>query len=216
MLFLGMHLDRIAKAVLPLKHENKRNQYLKALLSGNLNFFERKESMAKSFLWELEVWSWLREKTKNVELEEPDITVNYNGSFIAIACKKFYSERHVQNVLSQGVKQIERGHEFGIVAINLDELLPEDKVLKGKSLNAAKERLLKNNEEFLDNHNRHLARYFSANRLISAIVSTSAIIDIPSEKPRFRNMYQRVIWEVSELSTRHREQLHKFYNTVMN
>ncbi len=216
MFFLGMHLDRIAKAVLPLKSEKKRDGYLKHLLSGSLNFFEREKAEAKNFLWELEVWSWLREKTENVELEEPDITVNYDGSFIGIACKKLYSEKNAHNIPYKKVKQIEKRHEFGIVAINIDNLLPENNIIQAENINAANEMLRKNNDKFLGEHSRYFEKYFSENRLIAAIVSTSAIVDIPSEKPQFRNMYQRVIWNVEGLSTKHKEQVDNFRKTVMD
>jgi hypothetical protein len=216
MLFLGMDLDRIVEAVLPLKYESEKTSYLKKLLSGTLDFFERKKSKAKSALWELEIWSWLLKKTQNARLGEPDITVNYAGSRIGIACKKLYSERHVQNVLSEAVKQIEKGFEFGIVAINIDDLLPENVVLKSENSNAASERLFKNNDEFLRRNGRHFEKYFSTDRLISAIISTSAIVDTPSEKPQFKRMYQRLVWTVYGLSTGHKKILDKFYNSVMN
>ena len=215
-LFSCMHLGRIAEAVLPLKSEKKRDEYLKHLLSGSLNFLEREKSKAKNLLWELEVWSWLREKTGNVELEEPDVTVNYDGSFIGIACKKLYSEKNAHNIPSKKVKQIEKRHEFGIVAINIDNLLPENNIIQAENINAANEMLRKNNDKFLGEHSRYFEKYFSENRLIAAIVSTSAIVDIPSEKPRFRNMYQRVIWNVEGLSTKHKEQVDNFRKTVMD
>ncbi len=215
-LFSCMHLGRIAEAVLPLKSEKKRDEYLKHLLSGSLNFLERDKSKAKNLLWELEVWSWLQEKTGNVELEEPDVTVNYDGSFIGIACKKLYSEKNAHNIPSKKVKQIEKRHEFGIVAINIDNLLPENNIIEAENINAASEMLHKNNDKFLGEHSRYFEKYFSENRLIAAIVSTSAIVDIPSEKPRFRNMYQRVIWNVEGLSTKHKEQVDNFRKTVMD
>ncbi|MGB8225835.1 MAG: hypothetical protein WCE45_03055 [Sedimentisphaerales bacterium] len=216
--FLCLHLDRLAKAILPLQNEDQQTQclYLEKLLSGTLDFFKREKSEAKSFLWELEVWSWLREKTKNVKLEEPDITVNYSGSRIGIACKKLYSEKHVQNVLSEGVGQIEKEFEFGIVAINIDELLPENSVLKAENTNIASEIIQKNNDIFLNKHSRHFEKYFSKSRIISTIISTSVLIDIPSQKPQFSNMYRRIVWTVSGLSIKHKEQLDNFYNTVMN
>ncbi len=216
--FLCLHLDRVAKAILPLQNEDQQTQclYLKKLLSGTLDFFKREKSEAKSFLWELEVWSWLREKTENVKLEEPDVTIDYNDSHIAIACKKLYSEKHVQNVLSEGVGQIEKGFEFGIVAINIDELLPENMVLKAGNTNIAAEIIQKNNDKFLNKHSRHFEKYFSKSRIISVVVSTSTLIDIPSQRPRFSNMYQRIIWTVSGLSVKHKKQLDNLYDTVMN
>jgi hypothetical protein len=85
--------------------------------------------------------------------DPPDVIVNYENSRIGIACKKLYSERHVQNVLSEAVGQIEGDFDFGIVGLNLDDLLPEGVVLKGSSTNAVAERLLAQTTFFSRNTN---------------------------------------------------------------
>jgi len=216
MLFLGIHLDRIADAILPLRTVPEKEQYLKDLLSGSLNFFERKRSMAKNVFWELELWSKLRRRTEKVFLHEPpDIVVKYGESRIGIACKKLYSERHVQNVLSQAVGQIENEFEFGIVAINIDDLLPEDAVLKMHSSTAVGERLNQVNSDFIRKHERHLTKYLSAGRILSAIVSCSILTDVESERPRFRNSYQWTVWTIPGLSAKQKKQIDFFYETVM-
>lgn len=216
MFFGGIHLDRIADAILPLRDERKRGHYLKDLTSGSLNFFERKRSKAKNIFWELEVWAKLRRRTEKVFLvEPPDIAIEYDESRIGIACKKLYSERHVQNVLSQAVEQVEKEYDFGIVAINLDDLLPEDVVLKMESTEAVGKKLNQINSEFIHRHIRHLTKYLSIGRIMSAIVSCSVVADIESERPRFRNSYQWTVWNISGLSDQQEKQISNFYNTVM-
>ena len=215
-LFLSMHLDRIADAILLLSNVSEKNHFLKKLKSGTLNFLSREKSEAKNTLWEIEVWAKLRKRLNAVYLEEPpDIVVKFNNSSIGISCKKLYSESHVQNILSQAVKQIEQNFEFGIVAINLDDLLPADVILKMKSSDAVTERLNDINTNFINRHIRHFTKYFSKNRIISAIISTSILTDVPPERPRVRNTSQWTVWTVSELSQRHKTQLNKFYSVVM-
>ena len=173
MLFMAMHLDRIAEAILPLKGEEEQTQYLRDLLSGTLDFFERKASHAKDMFWELEVWSRLRKNIEQVFLREPpDVVVNFSDSHIGISCKKIYSERHVQNVLSKAVNQIEKEYEFGIVAVNVDDLLPPNATLNLNSSQAVAERLNQHNQEFLQKHDRHFRKYLGGGRLISAIISS--------------------------------------------
>jgi len=213
--FLGMHLDRIGDAVIPLRDLLSKTD-LKRLLSGSLNFFSREKSNAKDAFWELEVCSKLRNRKADASLREPpDVVVEYETSRIGIACKKLYSEGHVQNVLSQAVKQIEKEFDFGIVAINLDDLLPEDVVLKRGSSEAVSKRLLEINERFLRVHERHFRKYLSKGRLISAIVSTSMIADVLTERPQFRNTYQWTIWTIPGLDSKYSAQVEKFYQTVM-
>lgn len=215
--FQATHLDRIADAVLPLGGIANNVTYLKALLSGSLNFFAREPSRAKDIFWELEVWSRLLRRNADAHLEDPpDVVVNYDNFCIGIACKKLYSERHVQNVLSEAVRQIERDFDFGIVGLNLDDLLPGDVVLKRDSTNAVAEGLLHANNRFLHNHERHFRKYLAKGRLISAIVSTSILADVPAERPQFRNTYQWTVWTIPGLDARYQEPLNKFYRTVMS
>lgn len=215
-LFTAMHLDRIAEAVLPLKGEPYRAQYLKSILSGTLDFFERNQSYAKNIFWEIEVWSKLRKKSKRVFLKEPpDIVVNFDDTRIGIACKKIYSERHVQNVLSQAVSQIEKEFEFGIVAINIDDLLHPQATLNLESSHAVAELLNKYNGEFLRRHDRHFRKYLTGGRIISAIISSCVISDVPYERPQFNNAWQWTVWTIPGLSENQQIQLDRFYNIVM-
>ena len=214
--FLGIHLDRIADVVLPLTGEANRAKYLKDLLSGTLNFFQREHSKAKNIFWELEVWSRLRKRTNQLSLAEPpDVIVDFEDSRIGIACKKVYSERHVQNVLSQAVDQIESDFEFGIVAVNIDDLLPADAVLKLATSHAVSDKLHLHNEEFLQRHERHFRKYLSKGRLISAIVSTSVILNVLTERPRFNNAYQWTVWTIPGLADPYRGQVNRFYEVMM-
>lgn len=215
--FLSMHLDRIAKNILLLENVPDKIQFLKRLKSGSLNFFQRDKSEAKNTLWEIEVWAQLQKRIRLVYLEEPpDVVVRFEDSKIGISCKKVYSENHVQNILSKAVEQIEKEYEFGIVAINIDDLLPPDVVLKMESSDAVIERLHGFNADFINRHIRHFTKYFSQTRIISVIVSTSLIADVPPERPRFRNTFQWTVWAVTGLPERYRVQLDKFYNLVMN
>ena len=216
MFFRAIQLDRIADSVLPLRGVQINADYLKILPSASLNFFAREPSEAKDIFWELEVWSRLLRRNADANLEEPDIVVNYDGLRIGIACKKFYSEKHVQNVLSEGVRQIERDFDFGVVAINLDDLLPENVVLKEDSTKAVAERLLRANADFIQQHQRHLKKYLSKGRLISAIVSTSVLADVSTEKPQFRNTSQWTVWTISGLDAERQKHLNKFYAAVMS
>jgi hypothetical protein len=122
-LFSTLHVGRIYSGIEFLPNEVNKEKYLRDLLNGSLNFFERKISHAKNIFWELEAFTKIKKAIDKTYLEEPDIVVNINQLSIAIPCKKTYSENGVPKVLSNAVAQIEKKHEFGIVAINIDDLL---------------------------------------------------------------------------------------------
>jgi len=153
MLFTALHLDRIAEAVLPLREAPNCRSYLQSICDGSLDFFKREKSRAKDIFWEIETWAILKRKLPNVSLcEPPDILVDFGNANIGIACKKIYSEKHVQNVLSQAVSQIEKNLDVGIVAVNIDDLVPADKVLKAASFQEMTQVVRGLNESFIQRH----------------------------------------------------------------
>jgi len=216
LVFRGMHLDRIAEAVLSLQHIPNREEYLTALTSGSLDLFDRQQSKAKDILWELEMWSIFRRRAMEAALAEPpDIVVSFEGVKVGVACKKLYSEKHVQNVLSQGVAQIEASFDFGIIALNLDDLIPPNQLLRKPTQRSMGECIVDLNTRFLKSHERHFRKYLSSGRLLSALVSTSLIADVYKEQPQFVNACQASIWTIPGLPSEKYRQLQKFYAQLM-
>ncbi len=214
-LFAAMHIHRISEALLPLRHETKRDPYLRALLSGTFDFFERTHSRAKDIFWELEVWSKLREKTIQVALQDPpDLVMHFTSTRVAIACKKVYSEKHIQNVLSKAVAQVERESEFGVAAINIDDLLPANATLRQGSFQAVREQLDRYNMAFLEKHERHFRKYLSGGRLLLAIISSSVIADVAGDRPRFNNTCEWTAWTIPHLPERHRVLLDRLQQLI--
>lgn len=215
LLFKTLHIEKIGSALQLLKYEFKKETYLKDLLRGTLNFFERKPSRAKRILWELEVWSKIKNSIPETHLDEPDVLVSFNNSQIAIPCKKIFSENGVSKILSYAVSQIENSFEFGIVAINIDDLLPADTTLKARTFDELADKLLAVNMQFLIRHERHFLKYLAQSRIIAMIVSTSIVADILNESPKFNNAYQWTIWTVPDLKLQHQKQINAFRQKVI-
>ncbi len=209
-------LDRIADSVLPLSEIPARGRFLKALVSDNLDLLSRTKSHAKNVLWELELWSALKRRSLDAVLEEPpDIVVRFDASRIGIPCKKLYSEKHVQNVLSEAVAQIESSFDFGIVALNLDELIPADHIFRTPTLDSMAKHIMDLNHRFLVRHDRHFRKYLASGRVISALVSTSLLADAYRERTRFNNARQSTVWTIPGLPFEKNRQLRNFYNALM-
>jgi hypothetical protein len=209
-------LDRITAAVLPLRDVLDRSTFLSALTSGSLDLLDRKRSRAKDILWELEFWSMLKRRSFNASLEEPpDIVVNFEDLRIGVACKKLYSDRHVQNVLSQAVAQVEPTFDFGIVAISIDDLLPPNQILRTPSQGSMRRYIGDLNARFVQAHERHFRRYLGSGRLISAFVSTSVLADVYRERTRFNNAQQSTVWTIPGLSIEKAQALRMFYDRFM-
>jgi hypothetical protein len=213
--FRVMHLNRIADAVLPLHDIPERTKYLVSLTSGNLDLLSRHRCHAKDVLWELELWSALRSRSFDVSLLEPDILARFEGLKLAIACKKLHSDRHLQNVLSRGVAQVKSSSDFGIVAINIDDLIDANVILRIGSVAMAERFVTAINDRFLFVHDRHFRKYLSSGRLLCVLVSTAVIADIPSARPRFHNVRRSSIWTIPGLPVEKERMLRRFYSQLM-
>lgn len=213
-LFSASQLDRVAAAALPLGVSVRSKEFLSALLCGSLDLLGREQSKAKDTLWELELWQQLVRMGMHATLDEPDIVVSFDGARIGIACKKFYSEKNVSKVLSQAVAQFETEFDFGIIAINLDDLTPANTILKARSLEQMSEMINQVNYFFVKKHDRHLRKYLETGRAISALVSTAVIADVPTAKPRFLNSRQSAVWNIPGLPVDKEKQMRNFFNAA--
>jgi len=210
-------LDRIATAILALEDEPNVAEHLRDLSSGPLNLLDRDQSRAKDILWELELLSILKRRAFDASLKEPpDIVINTGDASIGIACKKIYSEKHVEKVLSNAVHQIEPDFDVGIVAVNIDDLLPPNALLTSKDQANMSGYLNELNAKFIRKHERYLRKYLSSGRIISAMVSTSCLADVRDGRTRFNSAMQITVWTIPGLEPGKNEQLRKFYRVLMD
>lgn len=217
LLFNAAHLKRIAEAILPLQSVENRAQYLTALTSGSLSLRDQEQSTAKDVLWEIELWETLTRHGFTAQLAEPpDIVISFEGAWIGIACKKFYSERHVQNVLSKAVAQIESSFSFGIIAVNLDDLWIYKDGEIYESIETAGKAIEVFNERFLASHKRHFKKYLAPGRAIAALVSTDILAEIKHGRARINNASQTTVWTIPGLVAEKERQLRRFYEQLMN
>jgi hypothetical protein len=216
LMFRVSSLDRVADATLPLSDVPTRRAYLRKLTDGTLDLQKRERSLAKDTLWELELWSTLRGRSIDATLDErPDIVVNFEDAKVGIACKKLYSENNVEKVLSEVVVQIESSYDFGILAVNLDDLILPGQVLRARTQKEMGEFIFNLNLQFLETHKRHFKKYLASGRVISALVSTSVLAAVSTENPAFHIATQKTIWSIPGLVPEKEKQLKRLYAQVM-
>lgn len=207
----ALYISRLADGIQCLENVQDRKKYLIDLLNGSLDFLEHKSSHAKSIFFELEVLTHVKSAFPKSYLAEPDIVVVMENTNIGIPCKKITSENSLQKALSKAVKQIENnGFEFGVVAINIDDLLPEHVILKTDSVSNVLETLYKHNEDFIARHDRHFRKYLNDSRIIGVIVTTSIFADVALDTPRFNNAFQWAIWTIPEISEEEKKIMAEF------
>lgn len=216
-MFDALYVDRIYSALLNLESFQGKNKYLKDLLRSTLDFMEVSQSHSKNVLFELEVTGTLRKIFKDTYLDEPDIIVPFEDGNVGIACKKIISENNFEKQLSNAVKQIkDNNFIFGIVAINIDNLLPERTILNTDTFNQASDILHNQNMEFINKYSGKFLKYLTENRIISVLIVSSTIADIKDEKPRFNNISQSTIWTIQELEKEHKNKINQFKRLANN
>jgi hypothetical protein len=214
--FYSLHLNRLADAILPLRDVPGKERYLNALTSGDLDCFSHQGSYAKNIFWELELWTILRRGCPSASLQDPpDIVLSLAGGTLGVACKKIYSEKNVEKVLSEAVRQVEGDFSVGVVALSLDELIPPETVLRVRNKMEMDRFLHKHIDDFITRHERHLRKYLSAGRLVSALVSVNVIADVLEWKVRFNNARSSLAWTIPGLPTEKEALLKQFRDIAL-
>jgi hypothetical protein len=195
----GAQIDRISDAFDSVVEDNAdiRVAYLRKLVGGNLDMFDRTPSEAKNFLWEMELCALLKRRSFAAVLREPDVVLTMGQRQIGVACKKIYSEENVESTLSNEVSQIESSFELGMVAVNLDDLLPPNQIRVATSDEALSKSLSTDNFAFLDRHQRHFRKYLSSNRILGVMAATGGFATVNHV---VHNARQFTIWVYPNLN----------------
>lgn len=213
-LFKALQLRRIVDAVDQVLQEPALPRVLEELLDGTVDLLQRSQSKAKDTLWELELLSTLRNNQIHTILSEPDLIAFPASNPIGIACKKIYSEANFHKRIQSAVRQIERYGTCGLIAVNIDDLTPQDKILKTDTADQAAGFLRNFITGFMHAHEHTLRRYIEPGRAIAVLVSCAALSDIKDNEPRFCNYRQNFVWHIPNVSDALNEQfsriLHAF------
>lgn len=189
------HLDRMVDALLLLEGDSNCRAYLNKLTSASLNFLGRTPSHAKDIFWEIELWAILKRNDPNVRLvDPPDIIIDTDDGPLAIACKKIYSRKNVARQLSSAVKQLKLFGGIGIAAINIDDLVPGDSLLRSRTSAEMLKFIDAENIRFLSSFERPIRSYFENGRLSAVAICTSLLAEVTNDGTRFNNAKQMTIW----------------------
>jgi hypothetical protein len=196
--FQSLHFGRVAEGLLTLGNVENPSEYLRRMLDGSLDFFERRKSVAKNTLWELSLFARLRARHQDVWLKDPpDICVQIGKTRVGIACKKVYSVKNLSKLLSEAVSQVGDESAFGVAALNIDEFIPGQHLLKKPTSSDAFETLRTIKDKFIAEQQGLFSRYLVPGRIIAVLVDITVLADIPGNNPRFNNAFLSAIWSLT-------------------
>lgn len=187
---------RIAYAIEEALGDPGSKEAIHRIIRSDMNLSTRQISRGKDSLWELDLYRRLKLGGSAVRFDEPDLVVSLGDTLgdYAVACKKIYSERNVAESFSDGCNQILTHGRPGIVAINLDDLLPEDSVWIEPNRSALQSRLEKWNETFIAKNKEHFSKPVERGDCDGVLVYTSLISHVPDMSPQINVTRSSAIW----------------------
>lgn len=192
--------NRVAEAVIAAAGEPNALESLRRIAGNPMDLMGRALSQGKDHLWELELRAILRRRGVSVQLRDPpDIVADVAGTSVPIACKKVYSEKGVEAQIRKGVKQVEAYGAGGLVALNIDDLLPADSILKQRDHALASAWLGAFVSEFIERHRLVFQRPVAQARCDGILVSATCVCDLEEGAPRFTTVTNTTLWSLQTL-----------------
>lgn len=193
-------VNRLADAVVNLPDEPGIQEALKRMAGSVMQPDDRSTSQGKDALWELVLLSDLKSNGLAATAAEPDILVDFGMGQYPIACKKIWSESGVESRVSHAAKQLAPFSNGGVIALNLDDLVPVGKVVAAPTKSLAKEVLTRFNMAFVGRHLDVLQKAVMSGKCDGFIISTTAFAVLCEEETSAHLATQTSLWHVRETS----------------
>lgn len=193
-------VNRLADAVINLPDEPGIQEALRRIAGSVMQPDDRSRSQGKDALWELVLLSDLKNNGLAVTAAEPDILVDFGMGNYPIACKKIWSESGVEKRVSHAAKQLAPFNNGGVIALNLDDLVPVGKVVSVPAKAYVKDVLTRFNLDFIERHRDVLQHAVMDGKCDGFIISTTAFAVLWEEDTSEYLASQTSLWHLRESS----------------
>lgn len=206
-------VNRLVDAVINLPDEPGIQEALKRMARSVMQPDDRNTSQGKDALWELVLLSDLKNNGLAVTAAEPDILVDFGMGNYPIACKKIWSESGVEKRVSHAAKQLAPFNNGGVIAINLDDLVPVGKVISVPTKSYVGGVLTKFNLDFVERNRGVLQNAVRDGKCDGFIISTTALAVLWEEDTPAYLASQTSLWHIQESLPEARERFLAFGHT---
>ncbi|BBP70852.1 hypothetical protein PHLH6_28560 [Pseudomonas sp. Seg1] len=181
----AVYAEKIARVVIDLIDAPGVEEAMQRIAGSDINLSNRFKSQGKDALWELSLLTTLLRKQIKAELvDPPDIVVELRTGSYSIACKKIYELKSLSSRLRDGAKQISKSGSPGIIALNIDDLLPGDHILTSQSPKVALDILSTATKRFFEKNHNAFDKLRTKSCLDGVLISASTISDITATSTR--------------------------------
>jgi hypothetical protein len=209
-LVAAAHANRIICVLDVVGREPDAQEALRRI-AANVDLAGRDQSQGKDALWELELLVKCRARGVDAALvDPPDLVVRVSLGELGIACKKIYSERGVGAQIRKGGKQLGPYGGAGLIALNLDDLLPEDVILRAANIADAGRVLAAFIDEFIARHGRAMQQSVLESKCDGLLLSAHTQADITGSRVRLNNYAHSTLWTVETASQQSHARIQEF------
>lgn len=201
------HAHRISSAIVRVIDDPRARSLLHQMHQKSFVLGDMQQSRGKDLFWELELYVRLLLQGTAARFEEPDIVADLRFGPYAIACKKLYSEKGLEKVLQTGANQIKRSGFKGIVALNIEDLIPLDSL---RVLNTTTELLAAARAcaaEFVERNFERMQKFVYQGKLDAILVALATSAPVRETTAGFITTHWATIWTLNEAPKEAHERL---------
>ena len=195
--FAMLQLNRICDAMLTVETDPEAQECLARIARSDLQLLLHERSEGKDALFELELLDYLRRNGAVARMAEPDLSAVMPFGNYPIACKKINSIKNFEKQLSSACRQLKPFKGEGLIALNLDVLIPEGTYLQKETGAQAKAQLHAMLNHFRQQHIAKIQKVVSSAKCDGILFSVSAAANVMQMKPRLHYLNQTDFWTLS-------------------
>lgn len=197
-LLSALHANRICSAVLGVGSDHGAQEALKRVASKDMNLPLHDQSQGKDAFFEIELADYLLRHGMMAILAEPDILLKFDSLDYPIACKKINSLSNLGGQLRKGVRQLRPFGGAGLIALNVDFLVPENSILVKDTATEANAELIALIDGFRE-ANRFVLQEPVAQKACDGILfSVSAVTHVEQMRPQVNYYTQTDVWSLRD------------------
>lgn len=193
------HVNRLCRAILSLQDDPALKEPLRRIAKNVVMPNDRMQSQGKDSLWEIVLLGLLREGGAAARFEDPpDILVEMDGWSYPVACKKVWKESGLEEHVRKAGRQLRSvAKGAGVIALNLDDIVPPGRLLDNTDRDSAGAFLHQFNLDFIERHRSLFERAVHEGRCDGVWVSVCTAAVIGNEETPFNMFTQHSLWTLT-------------------
>lgn len=213
-LFAALHVNRICGAVLGVGGDPGAQEALKRVASNDMNLPLHEQSQGKDAFFEIELADYLLRHGMKAVLAEPDILLKLDPGDYPIACKKINSIANLEGQLRKGARQLRLFGGLGLIALNVDLLVPENSILVKDTAVQANAQLIALIDEFREANRIVLQKPVAEKACDGILLSITAMTHVEQMRPQVSYYTQTDVWTLRDVNPEGQQRAFAFAQTL--